>query len=50
MIPLRMGDFDACIDYVLGHEGGYVNHPDDPVAKRNGAFRNAPSRTWRFPP
>lgn len=30
MIPLRMGDFDACIDYVLGHEGGYVNHPDDP--------------------
>jgi lysozyme family protein len=23
-------DFDAAFDILIGHEGGYVNHPDDP--------------------
>ena len=25
-----MGNFEICIDRVLGHEGGYVNNPADP--------------------
>jgi lysozyme family protein len=27
--------FDQCIDLVIGHEGGYVNDPDDPGGETN---------------
>lgn len=28
-------DFDKAFDRLLGHEGGYVNHPDDPGGETN---------------
>lgn len=28
-------NFPACLDEVLGHEGGYVNHPSDPGGETN---------------
>ena len=27
---MRSSNFDAAFDRLIGHEGGYVNHPDDP--------------------
>lgn len=30
-----MSNFDKCIDFILKHEGGYVNHPDDPGGETN---------------
>ena len=30
-----MTDFDTAFDRLLGHEGGYVNHPDDPGGETN---------------
>lgn len=31
----QMMDFDTVFDRVLGHEGGYVNHPRDPGGETN---------------
>jgi lysozyme family protein len=28
-------NFDRCLEIVLHHEGGYVNHPDDPGGETN---------------
>ena len=28
-------NFNECLEKVLGHEGGYVNHPDDPGGETN---------------
>lgn len=28
-------NFDYCLDIILHHEGGYVNHPDDPGGETN---------------
>lgn len=28
-------DFDTAFDRLIGHEGGYVNHPDDPGGETN---------------
>lgn len=30
-----MSNFDECIDFILDHEGGYVNHPSDPGGETN---------------
>ncbi|TDX30771.1 putative peptidoglycan binding protein [Modicisalibacter xianhensis] len=30
-----MPDFNTAMDRVLGHEGGYVDHPDDPGGRTN---------------
>lgn len=54
-----MSNFDQAFDRLMGHEGGYVNHPDDPggetmwgitarVARANGyaaSMRNLPRDT-----
>ena len=29
------GNFDTCVEMVLQHEGGYVNHPNDPGGETN---------------
>ena len=28
-------NFDKCLEMLLHHEGGYVNHPDDPGGETN---------------
>ena len=28
-------NFDQCLDWLLAHEGGFVNHPDDPGGMTN---------------
>ena len=28
-------NFDKCLEYVLEHEGGYVDHPEDPGGRTN---------------
>ncbi len=28
-------NFDKCLEMILHHEGGYVNHPDDPGGETN---------------
>ena len=28
-------NFDACFDMLLTHEGGFVNHPEDPAGATN---------------
>ena len=36
-----MSDFNKAFDRVIGHEGGYVNHPSDPGGETNwGVTRN----------
>lgn len=30
-----MSDFDTAFERLIGHEGGYVNHPDDPGGETN---------------
>jgi lysozyme family protein len=30
-----IGNFDACFDLMLAHEGGYVDHPSDPGGRTN---------------
>lgn len=34
-------DFDRAVDRVLGNEGGYVNHPDDPGGETNWGITKA---------
>ena len=28
-------NFESSLDILLGHEGGYVNHPEDPGGRTN---------------
>lgn len=34
-MPANAPSFDAAFDRLIGHEGGYVNHPDDPGGETN---------------
>jgi len=36
--------FDACFTRLLGHEGGYSNHPDDPGGATNWGITEAVAR------
>ena len=41
-----MSDFNKAFDRVIGHEGGYVNHPSDPGGETNwGVTRNTARAT-----
>ena len=31
----KFDNYDKCIETILHHEGGYVNHPDDPGGETN---------------
>lgn len=39
--------FSACLDHVLMHEGGYVDHPDDPGGATNMGITRKTLARWR---
>ena len=39
-------NFNECLEKVLGHEGGYVNHPDDPGGETNLGVTKDVYETW----
>jgi lysozyme family protein len=39
--------FDACLSEVLGHEGGYVDHPEDPGGATNMGITRKTLARWR---
>ncbi|RUT30989.1 hypothetical protein EMQ25_08905 [Arsenicitalea aurantiaca] len=39
--------FAACLNEVLGHEGGYVDHPSDPGGATNMGITRATLAAWR---
>lgn len=39
--------FEACLRVVLGHEGGYVDHPDDPGGATNLGITRRTLALWR---
>jgi lysozyme family protein len=40
------GNFDACLAELLKHEGGYVNHPDDPGGRTNLGVTQRVYEAW----
>lgn len=42
-----MALFNACMDVVLRHEGGFVNHPDDPGGATNLGITKKVLEAWR---
>lgn len=40
-------NFDACLGYVLKHEGGYVDHPADPGGATNKGITRRTLAAWR---
>lgn len=47
VLPPELARFDACITPLLVHEGGYVNHPDDPGGCTNMGITIETLRRWR---
>ncbi|MDD7910878.1 glycoside hydrolase family 108 protein [Pseudovibrio exalbescens] len=45
--PATQERFDACVEIVLSHEGGYVDHPQDPGGATNFGITLATLRDWR---
>jgi lysozyme family protein len=43
----RNGTFEPSLSFVLLHEGGYVNHPDDPGGPTNRGITQAAYDRWR---
>ena len=39
-------NFNECLEKVLGHEGGYINHPDDPGGETNLGVTKDVYETW----
>ena len=44
------GQFEACVKYVFGSEGGFVNHPKDPGGATNMGVTRATLAAWRKRP
>ena len=42
------GGFDVFINRLLKHEGGYVNHPDDPGGATNWGITERVARKWGY--
>lgn len=41
------GNFDKCLQYLLVHEGGYVNHPSDPGGMTNLGVTQRVWEEWK---
>ena len=41
-----MSNFDKCLQIILHHEGGYVNHPEDPGGMTNLGVTNRVYEDW----
>lgn len=39
-------NFDQCLDWLLEHEGGFVNHPDDPGGMTNHGVTTKVYQEW----
>lgn len=46
-MDLNPSRFDACMDIVFEHEGGFANHPDDPGGATNFGITLETLRAWR---
>ena len=44
---MAKANFAACLDVVLAHEGGYVDHPDDPGGATNRGITRRTLAEWR---
>jgi lysozyme family protein len=44
------GQFEVCVAYVFGHEGGFVNHPKDPGRATNRGITQSTLEAWRKRP
>ncbi len=44
---MSAANFDRCLKHVLKHEGGYVNHPDDPGGATNRGVTQATYDAYR---
>jgi len=47
VVPGQPGRFDLCIEQILTHEGGFVNHPRDPGGATNMGITLRTLRAWR---
>lgn len=43
-----MSDFNKAFDRVIGHEGGYVNHPQDPGGETNWGVTKNTARAYGY--
>lgn len=43
-----MSGFNTFIERILGHEGGYVNHPADPGGETNWGITERVARKWGY--
>ena len=43
-----MSDFNKAFDRVIGHEGGYVNHPRDPGGETNWGVTKRTAQAYRY--
>lgn len=41
-----IGNFEKCLEFVLHHEGGFVNHPDDPGGITNLGCTKSTWEKW----
>lgn len=43
-----MSDFNKAFDRIIGHEGGYVNHPRDPGGETNWGVTKRTARAYAY--
>ena len=44
---MAKGNFNACLDVTLPHEGGYVDHPSDPGGATKMGITHKTLAEWR---
>ncbi|MCV6596019.1 MAG: glycoside hydrolase family 108 protein [Mangrovicoccus sp.] len=49
-LPATLSRFGDCVEIILGHEGGYVDHPKDPGGATNLGITHITLAEWRGNP